>query len=574
MSSPVDDSRPPPPEPPLPKKTILGSAGSGSSSSGDDASVPRVSSDDDSSMISTDTPFHGISKDEANHYYAGIRHGGGGPKLIYRTSKDQFAPPLGPETSRGFVSFCPVPTDHCVSEVGVWDAIRPAIIKTLDKHGSYWNAVNLVCFRWDTLDDEGQAGVHTTNPTIWIVVAPDSLTWDVAHDCASELQALVNSQRLVDVDISFVESEVNSLAGPVLLAPATDHDPLASVSDALSTALSLPIAGLNRDAQGTLGAYFIVGKDLYAFTARHVLFSLDGPNYEYSSPPLPKKEVVVMGNHAFQKYEASIDKQISIMEDVVTTWTRYIHAMEVRGNTDDVGYAEKHRALAAAQAELDALTQFKTQVHSRWWKPEDRVIGHVVWAPPIARGPDSNYTTDVCVIKLDKAKFENFSGNILSLGRGFAPRDFIERMKSSSSAPFIYPENGLLPLNGILSIPDIANTKMTPCRVIKRGSTSGTTIGKLTGFLSTKRCYGLAGSFDSDEFAIYPDPYFFSRGGDSGSIIVDDLGHYVGLLTSGLGGTDTSDITFATPMDWVWKLIQQKFPGAELDFDLAKFMAA
>ena len=123
----VDDSRPPPPEPPLPKKTILGSAGSGSSSSGDDASVPRVSSDGDSSMMSTDTPFHGISKDEANHYYAGIRHGGGGPKLIYRTSKDQFAPPLGPETSRGFVSFCPVPTDHCVSEVGVWDAIRPAV---------------------------------------------------------------------------------------------------------------------------------------------------------------------------------------------------------------------------------------------------------------------------------------------------------------------------------------------------------------------------------------------------------------------------------------------------------------
>ncbi|KAL1761683.1 hypothetical protein FB107DRAFT_285953 [Schizophyllum commune] len=575
MSSPVDDSRPPPPEPPLPKKTILGSAGSGSSSSGDDASVPRVSSDGDSSMISTDTPFHGISKDEANHYYAGIRHGGGGPKLIYRTSKDQFAPPLGPETSRGFVSFCPVPTDHCVSEVGVWDAIRPAIIKTLDKHGIYWNAVNLVCFRWDTLDDEGQAGVHTTNPTIWIVVAPDSLTWDVAHDCASELQALVNSQRLVDVDISFVESEVNSLAGPVLLAPATDHDPLASVSDALSTALSLPIAGLNRDAQGTLGAYFIVGKDLYAFTARHVLFSLDGPNYEYSFPPLPKKEVVVMGNHAFQKYEASIDKQISIMEDVVTTWTLHIHAMESRGDTGDGRYAEKQRELAAAQAEFDALAQFKTQIHSRWWKPEDRVIGHVVWAPAIARGLHSSYTTDICVIKIKKRKFKNFRGNVLSLGREIALREFIMRMKASISARFTYPENGLLPLHGILPVADIANPKRAPCRVIKRGLATQTTIGTLSAFLATVRHYSLSGTFDTDELAILSDSEAsFSRVGDSGSVIVDGLGRYVGLLTSGMGEAQTSDITYATPMESVWKIIQQKFPGAELDFDLAKFMAA
>ena len=123
-----------------------------------------------------------------------------------------------------------------------------------------------------------------------------------------------------------------------------------------------------------------------------------------------------MGNHAFQKYEASIDKQISIMEDVVTTWTLHIHAMESRGDTGDDRYAEKQRELAAAQAEFDALAQFKTQIHSRWWKPEDRVIGHVVWAPAIARCLHSSYTTYICVIKIKKRKFKNFRGNVLSLG--------------------------------------------------------------------------------------------------------------------------------------------------------------
>ena len=149
------------------------------------------------------------------------------------------------------------------------------------------------------------------------------------------------------------------------------------------------------------------------------------------------------------------------------------------------------------------------------------------------------------------------------------------RMKASISARFTYPENGLLPLHGILPVADIANPKRAPCRVIKRGLATQTTIGTLSAFLATVRHYSLSGTFDTDELAILSDSEAsFSRVGDSGSIIVDGFGRYVGLLTSGMGEAKTSDITYATPMESVWKIIQQKFPGAELDFDLAKFMAA
>ena len=54
----------------------------------------------------------------------------------------------------------------------------------------------------------------------------------------------------------------------------------------------------------------------------------------------------------------------------------------------------------------------------QWPKPKDRVIGHVVWAPPISvsTAPHS-YTKDVCIVKLDEKNFsQNFRRNVLDFG--------------------------------------------------------------------------------------------------------------------------------------------------------------
>jgi hypothetical protein len=115
-------------------------------------------------------------------------------------------------------------------------------------------------------------------------------------------------------------------------------------------------------------------------------------------------------------------------------------------------------------------------------------------------------------------------------------------------------------------------------RVIKRGFTTNTTVGTLSRFMSHCRKYFVTGNLDSVEVAILPrdsDSVAFSRGGDSGALIVDALGQFVALLTGGTNkGTGSSDITFATPMEWVWDLIKNKFPGANLYFDdLEGFLA-
>jgi hypothetical protein len=111
---------------------------------------------------------------------------------------------------------------------------------------------------------------------IWVGVLPDTLTGAVAHESATEILGLLG---IASVDV-YRESVAKFLHGPDLFAPVSDLDPLKDVIDNLSTPLSLPIAGRKTTMQGTLGCYFRVGNDLYATTARHNVFPLNGDNEE------------------------------------------------------------------------------------------------------------------------------------------------------------------------------------------------------------------------------------------------------------------------------------------------------
>ena len=149
------------------------------------------------------------------------------------------------------------------------------------------------------------------------------------------------------------------------------------------------------------------------------------------------------------------------------------------------------------------------------------------------------------------------------------PRDDVQ-------SSFDYPENRLYEPVSILSTaaikePDNQDLEGDPVRfVIKRGHTTLTSIGRLTGFESHERRYGILGSFDSVEAAVhaYNDSGPFSRGGDSGSLIVGPKREFIALLTGGTGPTNSADITFGTPMEWLWNdIIKPQFPGAVLYFD-------
>ena len=131
-----------------------------------------------------------------------------------------------------------------------------------------------------------------------------------------------------------------------------------------------------------------------------------------------------MGNPAFTNYLASIQANIGTLNDTVhslekrtRTLTRRVEAGGDDAQKSAGELAETQDQLTKTVTKIDALKAFFVDVKKRWSKLNDRVIGYVVWAPPIGVGvPPHRYTRDLCVIKVNKKKFRKFRGNVLSLG--------------------------------------------------------------------------------------------------------------------------------------------------------------
>ncbi|KIO20956.1 hypothetical protein M407DRAFT_10635 [Tulasnella calospora MUT 4182] len=559
-------------------------------------------SDDDSVSSTTtveSTPYE-VSKIEANLYYAGVRANGRGPKLVYRTSGDKFEEPSGPEAYKRLMR----KADQEIQEE-----------EDDDDDDDDNNEEELTYDDIPLIQPVEDGERHYTNPTIWIGVLPETLTGAVAHEASEDIRAFLDSLQVQNVDIAFHESVSTSVSGhgPALFRPAKRRDPLKDVIDNVSVPLSLPIAGRTTDMQGTLGPYFRVGDKLFAITARHNVFSLNRDNEEYrfheskgvsesgpSSESARKKEVLVMGEPAFKTYLVSIQDLIGTYIDTVEYLEKKIKAFSKRVEDginvedsqaeladDEAELADDEAELAKMRTKLDGLKKFFADIKKRWSRPKDRVIGFVRWAPPIGVGvAPHRYTRDLCVIELYKDKFKHMIGNVLSLGPELSSSKLNALIYRRNDVPsgFKYPKDGLLTLKGMLTAdqvnsPNTLNLQGDPIRrVLKRGFATNTTVGSLTKFMAFARKYFPTGNIDSLEVPILShedDSGTFSKGGDSGSLIVSPIGEFVALLTGGTNeGTDGSDITFATLFEWLWTLVKDEFPGANLYFDnLAEFLA-
>ena len=131
-----------------------------------------------------------------------------------------------------------------------------------------------------------------------------------------------------------------------------------------------------------------------------------------------------MGSKAYADLLRSIQSHIGTQNRTTTilekriTW--YKMRLEKDPNTEQVTHelgATEHQ-LNDIRNTVEALKKFFVKMKKDWKKPKDRVIGHVVWAPPISINNEPyGYTKDVCVIKLNEKKFlPNFKKNVLDLG--------------------------------------------------------------------------------------------------------------------------------------------------------------
>ena len=130
-----------------------------------------------------------------------------------------------------------------------------------------------------------------------------------------------------------------------------------------------------------------------------------------------------MGAPAFDNYQASIKARINNLNDTVESLNRLI-ATYTDWVARQIGLPNSQQMLTDFTTELGktnrriaTLKRFFVTLSKKWSKLADRVIGYVVWAPPIGVGVGPNrFTRDVCVAELYKSKFPNFIGNVLSLG--------------------------------------------------------------------------------------------------------------------------------------------------------------
>jgi len=413
---------------------------------------------------------------------------------------------------------------------------------------------------------------------LWIGVIPASLSGDDGVVVAFKCRETLRENDITDVEVEIRESVVTHSTGPKLLKSTSTFDRPIDIREPLTTTLGLPICAQSTPwAEGTGGLFITEGENterLFLVTARHVVFPPDKEKnelFEHKNDSQPPYNVVHFGDAAFNKYVESIQSKIRRGEFMVRHHEDRVEA--VKGKDDLEANREREYAQAKSDESKKALPKLNTfyqDLLTHWATPESRVLGHVVLSPPIDVDGD-NYTEDWAVIQIDASKVNvtNFDGNAIDIGSRISPYDFICMMSPDprNAHSFEYPLDCLLRLKG--TIPDEEMRNLTaldennnPClMVVKRGNATGLTVGRANDVFSYVRDYNGGGNTKtSKEWAILPfdSKSGFSEKGDSGSFIVDGLGRVGGLLTSGTGATISSDITYATPISFLLKCMEDK----------------
>jgi len=491
---------------------------------------------------------HPISDIEAKHYYYGLYSK---PVLVARSGNDAWEQPTGPEAYLRPKELRTV-GNHNLKRV--WEEeLAFQIHDILQRNGVQWTSTDVARI--------GYIGEPTAPVIIWIGVKPGTLPCELGHAIAAECKDLLIANAIHDVEVEIRESIVTRYVTPSLQKPADTDYPTAELLEPLTSTLGLFICNPKMtDRQGTGGFYVTDDKgQLYLITARHVLFPQDNNAAYYPrSTSSPRMDVILFSPNAFNTYLKQIEQAILDQKVMVDYHERRIEAasqdLQLCGCAER-DLIEANEAIAAFQKHYDYVVQY-------WADSKNRILGFVRFAPPITihEGP-KGYTQDYALIQIDSNKIDrsSFTGNTIDLGTEIPPDRFTRMMfpDPRNSLNFKYPLNRLLKIHGIISEQEMRCPTMwyqdgKECLIVmKRGFTTGLTLGRANDFCSFVRNY-----FDdtppktSREWAIYSydgksGP--FSAQGDSGSSIVDSRGRLGGLLIGGAGLTDSTDITYATP---------------------------
>ncbi|KDQ61797.1 hypothetical protein JAAARDRAFT_522724 [Jaapia argillacea MUCL 33604] len=309
--------------------------------------------------------------------------------------------------------------------------------------------------------------------------------------------------------------------GPPLRESVLNRHPFVDVVGPLTPALGLHISTTARpNDQGTMAVYLAEGgnsKRLLGLSCRHVLISSEEVNMPYvRHPSRPRRDVVLLGSRAFTDLADSIECKIRDRRVTIMGLNEEIEDFEgSEGGPDALAVKETQGLVEAAEKAIEALGEFLDQVKKDWRKPDNRILGHILYSPAIALGVgEHRFTEDWGIFQIDRDKLGNgFQGNKMDLGRKLGPGMFTDKCypRGDDDWEFKYPGRRLLPLRGtitdhLMRNPDMWDSDSEPCLlVVKNGNATGTTIGRANGVFSIVRDYfhDLSINQTSMEWAIF-----------------------------------------------------------------------
>ena len=518
-------------------------------------------------------------------YYSGLPSN---PRLIARTGPPWEAP-WGPKAYPRPKELR-IPGDHKISEV--WeDDLAFKVHEILDNNNVDWSSTEIV--------EIGYLDEPFGNIVLWIGVwRPDPqrgssiLSYDVAIGVALKCKNLLEQYDIMDIEVELresnvIQSSIIQSVGPRLLEPTDEIDPTVALREPFTTTLGLVIcAELMSCVEGTGGFFLEVDdgngkKSIFLVTVRHALFPQSNNGFFECMPEgRPRYNVLLMSEKSFQNHLISIENEIDELTYILDYQEKRVDNVKGRKDVTAIAIHEDAQGLARnAEAKIQDLTNFQRELSSHW-SAASRTLGHVIFSPPIVAGAGTEqqrYTQDVAVVAIDASKIEpsTFAGNVIDLGTKYSPGVLTRMMHPNpeNSHNFDFPGDRLLKLRGTITEDEIRKPKMydqnghSCVLVLKHGRTTGLTVGRATTLVSYTRKYV---SHDdtavSKELTIIPFSESsgpFSAQGDSGSVVVDGAGRAAGILTGGGGASDSTDITYVTPISFVMDVIHSHKPLAK-----------
>jgi hypothetical protein len=138
---------------------------------------------------------------------------------------------------------------------------------------------------------------------------------------------------------------------------------------------------------------------------------------------MPRLEVIHLGSKAYQTALEAIMSKIGRETIMIDHYKDEIDGLGAAAEDEDAEITATGRAfedeLAKAEKSKASVDEFYGDITGLWTVESQRVLGYVLYAPPISVSTgDKRFTEDWALVELDRERFNwnAFRGNVIHLG--------------------------------------------------------------------------------------------------------------------------------------------------------------